>query len=47
MADSEDVYVEEGEGERSGKPCEGSRRELIKCLKESECIKVGNWELGL
>lgn len=35
-----DVYVEEGEEERPRKPCEGSRRELIKCLKESDCIKV-------
>lgn len=22
------------------KPCEGSRKELIKCLKDSDCIKV-------
>lgn len=35
-----DVYVEEEGEERPRKPCEGSRKELIKCLKESECIKV-------
>ena len=37
------VYVEEEEegGKVSGKPCEGSRRELVNCLKESDCIKVG------
>ena len=43
----EGVYFEEeddeGEaGKKPGKPCEGSRRELIKCLKESDCIKVGD-----
>lgn len=37
--DDEEVNVEE-EDRGLGKPCEGSRRELIKCLKESECIKV-------
>lgn len=42
MADSEDVEVEEEDGHVSRKPCEGSKRELIKCLKESECIKVGD-----
>lgn len=38
------VYVEEEEegGKVSGKPCEGSRRELVNCLKESDCIKVGS-----
>ena len=41
----EGVYFEEedeegGENKKPGKPCEGSRKELVKCLKESDCIKV-------
>lgn len=36
------VFVEDEEDERPRKPCEGSRKELIKCLKESDCIKVLN-----
>lgn len=44
MANSDDVYdgeeLEKGEGGKPGKPCEGSRRDLVKCLKESECVRV-------
>ena len=24
----------------SGKPCAGSRKDLIKCLRKSECVQV-------
>ena len=41
MADLEDGDEEESvKVQGPGKPCEGSRKELIKCLKGSECIKV-------
>jgi len=41
-ASTEPAYLEEEEEQekRPGKPCDGSRRDLIKCLKESDCIKV-------
>ena len=35
---------EEVEVGRSGKPCEGSRMDLIKCLRESECVQVSRVE---
>ena len=46
-SDDVGVYVEEEEegGKVSGKPCEGSRRELVNCLKKSDCIKVGRMKM--
>lgn len=31
---------EEEDLTHSGKPCAGSRRDLVKCLRESECVRV-------
>ena len=31
----------EEESSKPGRACEGSRRDLIKCLRESDCVKVG------
>lgn len=28
---------------RIGRACEGSKQELLKCLKESDCVKVCCW----
>ena len=36
---AEDVEVQEGEGEAS-MPCSGLRKELLQCLKNSDCVKV-------
>ena len=38
----------EGEKAKPGRACEGSRQDLIKCLRESDCVKmvrgvVGGW----
>ena len=30
----------EGEKLKPGRACEGSRQDLIKCLRESDCVKV-------
>ena len=51
MAANEDVFDEEEEDLGPHKPCEGSRKELVKCLKDSDCIKVvchavGVWSLA-
>ena len=40
----------EEEKPKPGRACEGSRRDLIKCLMESDCVKVvrgvvGGWSL--
>ncbi|CAI8032225.1 Cytochrome c oxidase assembly factor 5, partial [Geodia barretti] len=33
--------VEDGKGEGSGGvPCSGLRRELLDCLRESDCVKI-------
>lgn len=32
--------VEGATKQKMGRACEGSRQELLKCLKESECVKV-------
>ena len=35
----------EEESSKPGRACEGSRRDLIKCLRESDCVKVvGQWK---
>lgn len=34
----------EGESSKPGRACEGSRQDLIKCLKESDCVKVVKYE---
>ena len=36
MAEEEELEV----NKRVGVACEGSRQELIKCLKESDCVRV-------
>lgn len=36
---AEDVEVKEGKGEASV-PCGGLRKELLQCLRDSDCVKV-------
>ena len=40
MSGIESAGDEEEFVKKSGKPCEGSKKELVECLRESECIRV-------
>ena len=39
MADHSDESFTDEE-KKPGRACEGSRQDLIKCLRESDCVKV-------